>query len=54
MAGAQENDRNGHPNRETMVDEHKNQVEGTISDIKGIGKPEIKALTEFLPMSLWR
>ena len=46
-AGAQENDRNGHPNRETMVDEHKNQVEGTISDIKGIGKPEIKALTEF-------
>ena len=30
-----------------MVDEHKNQVEGTISDIKGIGKPEIKALTEF-------
>ena len=46
-ARAQENDRNGHPNRETTVDEHKNPVEGTISDIKGIGKPETKALTEF-------
>lgn len=47
MAGAQENDRNGHPNREMTVDEHKNPVEGSISDIKGIGKPETKALTEF-------
>ena len=46
-ARAQENDRNGHPNRETTIDEHKNPVEGTISDIKGIGKPETKALTEF-------
>lgn len=46
-AGAQENDRNGHPNREMTVDEHKNPVEGSISDIKGIGKPETKALTEF-------
>ena len=47
MAGAQENDRNGHPNPERTVDEHKTPVEGSISDIKGIGKPETKALTEF-------
>ena len=46
-ARAQENDRNGHPNRETTVDEHKNPVQGAISDIKCIGKPETKALTEF-------
>ena len=46
-AGAQENDRNRHPNRETTLDEQKNPVQGVISDIKGIGKPETKALTEF-------
>ena len=46
-AGEQKNDRAVSNNSETTVDKHKNQVQGDISDIKGIGKPEIKALTEF-------
>ena len=46
-AGEQKNDRAVSNNSETTVDEHKNQVQGDISDIKGIGKPETKALTEF-------
>ena len=46
-AGEQKNDRAVSNNSETTVEEHKNQVQGDISDIKGIGKPEIKALTEF-------
>ena len=45
--GEQKNDRAVSNNSETTVDEHKNQVQGDISDIKGIGKPETKALTEF-------
>lgn len=46
-AGEQKNDRVVSNNSETTVDEQKNQVQGVISDIKGIGKPETKALTEF-------
>lgn len=46
-AGEQKNDRVVSNNSETTVDEQKNQVQGGISDIKGIGKPETKALTEF-------
>lgn len=46
-AGEQKNDRVVSNNSETTVDEQKNQVQGDISDIKGIGKPETKALTEF-------
>ena len=46
-AEEQKNDRAVSNNSETTVEEHKNQVQGDISDIKGIGKPEIKALTEF-------
>ena len=46
-AGEQKNDRAVSNNSETTVEEHKNQVQGDISDIKGIGKPETKALTEF-------
>ena len=45
--GEQKDDRAVSNNSETMVEEHKNQVQGDISDIKGIGKPETKALTEF-------
>ena len=45
--GEQKNDRAVSNNSETTVEEHKNQVQGDISDIKGIGKPETKALTEF-------
>lgn len=46
-AGEQKNDRVVSNNSETTVDEQKKQVQGVISDIKGIGKPETKALTEF-------
>ena len=46
-AEEQKNDRAVSNNSETTVEEHKNQVQGDISDIKGIGKPETKALTEF-------
>ena len=46
-AAEQKNDRAVSNNSETTVEEHKNQVQGDISDIKGIGKPETKALTEF-------
>lgn len=46
-AGEQKNDRVVSNNSETTVDEQKNQVQGVISDIKGIGKPETKALTGF-------
>ena len=46
-AGEQKNDRVVSNKSETTVDEQKNQVQGGISDIKGIGKPETKALTEF-------
>lgn len=46
-AGEQKNDRVVSNSSETTVDEQKNQVQGGISDIKGIGKPETKALTEF-------
>lgn len=46
-AGEQKNDRVVSNSSETTVDEQKNQVQGVISDIKGIGKPETKALTEF-------
>ena len=46
-AGEQKNDRVVSNSSKTTVDEQKNQVQGGISDIKGIGKPETKALTEF-------
>lgn len=46
-AGEQKNDRVVSNNSETTVDEQKKQIQGVISDIKGIGKPETKALTEF-------
>ena len=46
-AGEQKNDRVVSNKSETTMDEQKNQVQGGISDIKGIGKPETKALTEF-------
>ena len=47
ITGTQKNNRVVSNNSRTTADEHKSLVQGSVADIKGIGKPETKALTEF-------